>query len=90
MLPQEISDHKRKWMMASYYEAHTHTDLRSPIKYWCKIHCFKWRWDLKTFTEIYGDTVRFELEEDFTAFNEWYKGVIGSPVRTERMECRIL
>jgi len=72
MLPQEISDHKRKWMMASYYEVHTHTDLRSSVMEWCKTCCFQWRWDLKKFTDVYGDTVRFELEEDFIAFNEWY------------------
>ena len=73
MNPQEVSDHKRKWMMASYFESHTHTDNRSLVIEWCKDHCFQWRYDVKRFTDIYGDTVRFELEEDFTAFNEWYK-----------------
>lgn len=74
MNPQEVSDHKRKWIMASYFESHTHTDNRSLVIEWCKDHCFQWRYDIKRFTDVYGDTVRFELKEDFIAFNEWYKG----------------
>ena len=73
MTPQEISDHKRKWIMASYYESHVHSDYRSAVVDWCKDNCFQWRFDIKRFTESYGDTVRFELEEDFQAFNEWYR-----------------
>ena len=73
MTPQEISDYKRKWIMANYFESHTHTDLRSDVYSWCKQHCFQWRFDIKNFTDIYGDTVRFELKEDFDSFNEWYE-----------------
>lgn len=73
MSPQEISDYKRKWMMASYYESHTHTDLRSAVTEICKDQCFQWRYDIKRFTGVYQDTVRFELEEDFISFNKWYK-----------------
>ena len=32
MTPQEISDHKRKWIMASYYESHVHSDYRIGVK----------------------------------------------------------
>ncbi len=74
MTPQEIVSHKARWMMANYYESHTHTDLRRDVLEWCKAHCFQWRFDFKRFTDVYADTVRFELEEDFTAFNEWYRG----------------
>ena len=73
MTPQEIVDHKRKWLMANYFESHTHTDLRSEVYSWCKERYFQWRFDIKNFTDIYGDTVRFELKEDFDGFNEWYK-----------------
>jgi hypothetical protein len=59
--------------MASYFQSHTHTDVRTDVVQWCKEHCFQWRYDIKRFTDVYGDTIRFELEEDFTAFNEWYK-----------------
>jgi len=59
--------------MANYFESHTHTDLRSEVYSWCKEHCFQWRFDIKNFTDIYGDTVRFELKEDFDGFNEWYE-----------------
>ena len=74
--PQAVSDHKRKWLMASYFASHVHSDYRSRVKDWCKANCFKWRYDIKTFTNVYEDTVRFELEEDFTGFNEWYKELI--------------
>lgn len=73
MTPQEIVDYKRRWIMASYFESHVHSDNRSAVTEWLKNNCFKHRYDLKTFTDIYGDTARFELEEDFNAFNEWYK-----------------
>jgi len=75
MTPQEIVDHKRKWIPSSDYDTDAHTDLRSAVREWCKDHCFQWRYDIKEFTDVYFDTVRFELEEDFTAFNEWYIGV---------------
>jgi len=75
MTPQEIVDHKRKWIPFSDYDTDAHTDLRRAVREWCKDHCFQWRYDIKEFTDVYFDTVRFELEEDFTAFNEWYIGV---------------
>jgi len=75
MTPQEISDHKSKWVRASYYEIHTHTDIRAPVINWCKTCCFEWRWDLKTFTESYTDTLRFELKEDLRDFQDWYTEV---------------
>jgi len=40
MNPQEIVLHKAQWMMANYYESHTHTDLRKDALEWCKAHCF--------------------------------------------------
>ena len=72
MSPQEISDHKRKWMMASYFESRVHIDLRSTYTEWLKENCFKHQYDLKHFTDVYSDTVRFEHEEDFNEFNDWY------------------
>jgi len=72
MTPQEITDHKRTWMMANYFESCIHSDYRDQATTWCKEHCFKWRYDIKRFTDVYEDSVRFELKEDYDAFNEWY------------------
>ena len=72
MSPQEISDHKRGWMMANYFECHTHSDVRRDVTAWCKENIFKWRYDIKRFTDIYEDSVRFESDDDLRAFSEWY------------------
>ena len=73
MTPQEITDYKRSWIMASYFQAETHTDLRTECVDWCKANCEQHQWDMKRFTDIYGDTVRFELQEHHSAFDAWYK-----------------
>ena len=72
MTPQQRETHKRKWRMASHFVYHTHTDLRSGAKAWCKKNCEHHEWDLKQFTDIYGDTFRFEFEEHFEKFSAWY------------------
>ena len=75
MTPQERQDHKRKWRMASLYVCETHTDLRSMAKSWCKEKCEQHEWDLKQFTDVYGDTFRFEFKEHFEEFSAWYAEV---------------
>ena len=72
MTPQERMSHKRRWRMASHFVYHTHTDLRSESKEWCKRNCEQHEWDIKQFTDIYGDTIRFEFEEHFNEFSNWY------------------
>ena len=73
MTPQEISDHKRRWLMASYFLSHTHSDVRGECRDWCKANIAQHQWDLKEFTDVYGDTVRFENLIAFNDFNDWYK-----------------
>jgi hypothetical protein len=73
MTPQEIDDYKRKWRMGSYFLHHTHTDVRNDCVEWCKENCETQEWDIKYFTDIYGDTIRFESESRFNDFGEWYK-----------------
>ena len=36
MTPQEIDDYKRVWRMGSYFQHHTHSDLRYECIEWCK------------------------------------------------------
>ena len=76
MTPQEIDDHKRRWRMGSYFQYNTHSDLRNDCIEWCKENCETHQWDMKIFTDIYGDTVRFELEGHFVEFNKWYKHLL--------------
>jgi len=76
MTPQEIVDYKRSWMMANHYESHIHTDRRSQIVTWLKENLSQETYDLKKFTDVYQDTVRFETCAAFLRFNEWYKGDI--------------
>ena len=78
MTPQEIDDYKRVWRMGSYFERHTHSDLRNDCKEWCKENCETHQWDMKIFTDIYGDTVRFELESHLVEFDKWYKHLLYS------------
>ena len=72
MSPQEISDHKRSWMMANYFECHTHSDVRRDVTAWCKENILKWRYHIKPYTAPYRDSVRFESDDDLTAFSVWY------------------
>jgi len=74
MTPQEIADHKRSWMMTNRYEGHIHTDRRSQTVTWLKENLSQETYDLKKFTDVYQDTVRFETCAAFLRFNEWYKG----------------
>ena len=75
MTPQEVTDYKNKWKMAAYFLVHVHSDDRAKVQAWCKDFCFQWRYDIKTLTDNYTDTVRFQLSEDCDAFQEWYKNV---------------
>lgn len=74
MTPQEINDYKNKWKMTAYFLVHVHSDDRAKVREWCKDFCFQWRYDIKTLTDNYTDTVSFQLSEDCDAFQEWYEG----------------
>ncbi|HAW05962.1 MAG TPA: hypothetical protein DCW83_14850, partial [Saprospirales bacterium] len=76
MTPQEIDEHKRVWRMGTPFVSSTHSDLRNDCIEWCKENCEQQQWDMKIFTDIYGDTVRFELENHFVEFNKWYKHLL--------------
>ena len=75
MTPQEVTDYKNKWKMAAYFLVHVHSDNRAKVQAWCKDFCFQWRYDIKTLTDNYTDTVSFQLLEDCDAFQEWYENV---------------
>ena len=76
MTPLEISDYKRSWLMAAHYEGYIHTDRRRETIDWLKANMCPGTYDLKQFTDVYQDTVRFETCAAFLRFNEWYKGNI--------------
>lgn len=68
MLPTDISDYKRGWMMANYFKVTVHSDFRRESIEWCKGNLPQHVWDIKRFTDVYQDTIRFELEKDLLAF----------------------
>lgn len=73
MTPNDICDFKRKWLMASYYQVFIHTDMRNRTKDWLKLNVPKHLHDVKTFTNVDEDCVRFENGKHFDQFATWYK-----------------
>ena len=61
MTPQQITDHKNKWMPG--YEVRLHSDLESSGKDWCKQVMPKESWHFVKWTNVYEHTFRFEFIE---------------------------
>lgn len=76
MTPQEICDHKFKWLNQPHFEAHVHTDLRYAYTDWLKFWCSKHMYDIQYFSDVYFDTIHFEDEQDFLAFNKAYSELL--------------
>lgn len=73
MTPQEIVDYKRAWMMASYFQCYTHSDVNRNVRMWLKDNLEPKYCDVKSYTNVYTDTVRFEKSRDCMRFIQWYK-----------------
>lgn len=58
MNPQQIFDHKRKWMPG--YMVTLHSDLADRGKTWCKRQVEKQCWSCTTWTAPYEHTFHFE------------------------------
>lgn len=72
LTPQEICDYKFKWLNEPHFESTVHIDLRYAYKDWLKFWCSKHTYDIGYFSDVYFDTVHFEDEQDFLAFNKMY------------------
>jgi hypothetical protein len=58
MTPQEIADHKLKWMPG--HSVRLHSDLDVAGKDWCRKNLERHEWSFKTWTAIYEHTFYFE------------------------------
>jgi hypothetical protein len=58
MTPQEISDHKLKWMPG--HSVRLHSDLDVAGKDWCRKNLERHEWSFKAWTAIYEHTFYFE------------------------------
>jgi len=68
MTPQEIWDHKRKWMPG--YEVVVHSDLRDRAEGWCKRNLDKQEYHIVPYTHVYAYTYRFENKNTGQQFEE--------------------
>lgn len=73
MTPQEIADHKLKWMPG--HSVRLHSDLDVAGKDWCRKNLERHEWSFKTWTAIYEHTFYFEnvlAAQNFTMeFSNW-------------------
>lgn len=58
MTPQEIADHKLKWMPG--HSVRLHSDLDVAGKDWCRKNLERHQWSFKAWTAIYEHTFYFE------------------------------
>lgn len=71
MKPQEIFEHKNRWMPGTVVPVHSdrfHTGID-----WCKANLFKYQWNMTQWTDVYEYTFHFENELDANAFREYMK-----------------
>ena len=74
MTPIEIFEYKQRWMSSGYNHPVTyHSDYRGRAVNWCKAQLHKSKWNQKIFTDVYEDTVFFELEQDAFKFSNHMK-----------------
>ena len=75
MTPQEIVDHKRKWMGYSKLEVKIHSDHTRATRYWLKDHVPKHQYHVMEHTNVYETTVVFENASDKKTFLHWHDAV---------------
>lgn len=73
MTPQEIADHKMRWMPG--HSVRLHSDLDVQGKDWCRRNLERHEWSFKTWTGVYEHTFYFEnilAAQNFEMeFNNW-------------------
>ena len=73
MTPQQIVDHKQKWMSKQPHAVELHSDYRSIGKDWCKGFLMQHQYVLKQYTDVYEDTWFFENQTDADDFTSCIK-----------------
>ena len=72
MTPQQIADHRLKWMPG--YPVQVKSDKEHVCKGWCKTHLGKHEWTLSRNTHFNEHTFRFEHVAHARAFDETFNG----------------
>ena len=73
LTPQQITDHKQKWMSRQACVVELHSDYRSLGKSWCKEFLMKHQYVLRKNTNVYEDTWFFENQDDADNFTACIK-----------------
>lgn len=80
MTPQEIFDHKLKWI-GTAFNVEAHSDIFYECIAWCKKNCEQHQWSYSKYTDVYAHTFNFELKEHaldfYSNFNKWAKQYIN-------------
>ena len=73
MTPQEITDHKQKWMSRLPHPVYTHSDCADKGKTWCRQNVKRESWSFKPWTNVYEHTFFFENDGDAEMFTRQFK-----------------
>jgi hypothetical protein len=78
MTPQEINDHKMKWMRESNHSVRLHSDLDVEGKDWCRKNLERHQWSFSQYSGVYEHTFHFESQaasQQFAQeFHDWVQG----------------
>jgi hypothetical protein len=69
--PQEIADHKMRWLPG--HTVIVHSDLDWKCKDWCRKHLHRSEWSMSKYTHVYAHTFHFELNEYAYNFSNEFK-----------------
>ena len=74
MTPQEIFEHKQRWMRTGInHPVRIHSDMRSDARDFCKVQMHSSQWLCREYTGIYEDTFFFEHAQDANSFRNHFK-----------------
>jgi hypothetical protein len=73
MTPVEIFEYKMRWMPG--FQVPFHSDWRSQAVLYCKKNFPKERWAHTTYTDVYEDTMCFEVNQDADKFHIFMKKI---------------
>ena len=73
MTPVEIFEYKMGWMPGEMVPFHS--DYRSQAVLFCKKKFMKQEWAHTTYTDVYEDTMCFELEQHAEEFSQFMKKI---------------
>ena len=75
MTPQEIADHKRRWMGSAKCRSDIHSDYTRASRSWLKDHVPKHQYHVLEHTDVYQTSIVFENNNHQQSYLVWYEGV---------------